>query len=264
MKKDYRSDLNKLFKEKNYKKIEDYLLLNSNLPSPRANLELAKEFSIFFDNKDIQEGFWDLLVNWIKIDESKLEDNSPLVYLIFLSLEAYGHIIVWLNKIERIKYFKIYEEKMNSKLWRVREACVIGLQDFWEKKYSDLIEYFNELYPKANRYERRAIFATLAHPQILIEKEVSDFALDITDKELVEISNFSKDTLKIDSTKTLMKSMEYVISVFTVFNPHRWFEIMEKYLEEWNPIVVKIIKKNLEKNRLKRYEKEKEKLYRLI
>lgn len=251
----YNRDLSEFFQEKNYEWLEKYMLENSSLPSPRANLELAKEFAIFFDecqNKD----FYSILEKWININEDFLENDSKEVFLIFASLQAYWHIMACLNKDEQKKYLEIFEEKMNSNLWRVREACVIWLQDFWEKDTLSLLEYLNYLYNRANKKQKRAIFAILAHYPILKNKEATKLSLDLTDKILKEILDYDKQTLKEEDTRILLKTMEYVISVFIVFAPENWFKIIEKYLQTWNPITTKIIKKNLLKKRLSSFSEE--------
>lgn len=69
-------------------KITEYLISNSNLPSPRANLELAKAFvEVAEDNsKEVLEKLWGLCLKLTNVSSDEAPVNSPKEFLPFVEL----------------------------------------------------------------------------------------------------------------------------------------------------------------------------------
>ena len=67
------------------KKLERFVVENSNLPGPRANLELAFALSEVYENKEVLE-------KWIDIDAGQAGDNDPRSFLPFCSAVCLGRL----------------------------------------------------------------------------------------------------------------------------------------------------------------------------
>jgi hypothetical protein len=63
--------------------IEKFLMENSNLPGPRANLELAFALAEIYNNPDV-------LLRWVTITEEQANVNNPKSFLVFSATVCLG------------------------------------------------------------------------------------------------------------------------------------------------------------------------------
>ncbi|MFX1579981.1 MAG: hypothetical protein ACFFBJ_10070, partial [Promethearchaeota archaeon] len=90
-------DINDLFNRFPNPKVEEnlqrYIVTNSNLPSPRANLELAAAFEEFLSkivDIDSARDFWDLCVSMTSLSADKAQVNDPREFVPFCGVRGIG------------------------------------------------------------------------------------------------------------------------------------------------------------------------------
>jgi hypothetical protein len=223
------SELTPLLNDVN--QLEKYLINNCNLPGPRANLELMFALSEIFADRQVLE-------KWLSISEEMAGANDPSAFLPMCALVCLGKYYIKNRSDEVIKILKKFS---NDSRWRIRESVAFAFQFIGENDFKELEKIFVEWYPESNNLEKRTILVSLAHPNFL-DKYSASFAIDITDKIFHEYNTgYGSDVLK--------KALEFAISVYTVYNPEKGFELMEKWTGV-NKTFNTIIKSNLKKNRL--------------
>ena len=226
--------------------LEKFLIANSNLPGPRANLELVFAFSEIYSNLEI-------LLEWIKITEEKADVNNPKSFLALCSAVCFGRIYI---KTKDQMLIDILKQLANDGRWRMREAVAFAFQFIGENNFEDLKTIFSQWIHQTNNLEKRAILASLAHPKFLNEQN-SEFCFEISEFVLNEMDiNKNFDALR--------KGLAFSISVFVAANPNLGFPFIERWIGK-NKVIDKIIKDNLKKNRLvKKNPKEVERILNII
>lgn len=212
-------------------KLERFVIENSNLPGPRANLELAFALSEVYENLEV-------LTKWTEIDADQADVNDPRSFLPFCSAVCLGRMY---TKTKDVKIVQVLKKLASDDRWRIREAAAFGFQRIGEENLSELKRIFSEWIEKSNNREKRAILVSLAHPKIL-DRNTSLFCFEI-------VENVFEDMERDDDFEILKKGLEFTISVYTVVNPEHGFSFMEKWIGK-DKVIDEIIKSNLKKNRL--------------
>ena len=214
--------------------LETFLLTHSNLPGPRANLELLWAVAEVYDNRDV-------LDNWRKIPAEEADANDPRNYLVCAAAVCYGKMAARSGDADLIAILK---EMAKDSRWRVRESVAFAFQFIGEVHFDVLRSTFTDWMPAADTLEQRAILVSLAHPPFLNEERAA-FCLEMTEIVLASLSPGSPDF------EVLRKSLEFVISVFAAANPSKGFALMEKWIGA-DKVRDRILKANLKKNRIAR------------
>jgi hypothetical protein len=226
--------------------LEKFIIENSNLPGPRGNLELAFGLAEILDDLDV-------LFKWSKINEDQADVNNPKSFLAFCSVICLGKIY---TKKKDKKIITILKKLANDGRWRMREAVAFGFQNIGEYDFNELKKIFSEWILKSNNLEKRAILVSLAHPKFLNEYNVK-FCFEITDIVLKRMD-------KKNNFDVLRKGLEFTISVFVVANSKLGFTFIKKWIGK-DKTIDKIMKENLNKNRLvRKYPEEVKNLLNII
>lgn len=233
-----------------YGEIEEYLSMNSNLPSPRANLTLAYKFADCFENSSIRKEVLKKLIEWVNLSEEEAPVNHPKEFLPFCGILSLGAYYPYADEETRKHIMMLFKVAMNDRRWRSREGVAMGFQKIAEKDFSLIKKYFTLWYPDSNYLEKRAFVAALAHPPILKDEKVVRFSLKMSEDILKDIISYSTSELKTEEFKVLSKGLEYALSVFVTELPEEGFGLLIRYAKSNNPIIQKIIKVNLSKARL--------------
>ncbi len=241
--------------------IKELLINNSDLPSPRSNLELLYEFSSYFRNKKISSELLSFLFELCIIDDNLYIEDSRIEYLPCCGLVALGEQYIQVDEDYKSKIVEVIRNAMNDKRWRIREGSAMALQQLGENNTNCLKQIIQNMYENSNLLEKRAFIAALAHPPILKDKDITIFSLNLCDDILNKILVLNNDYLKTEEYKTLSKGLEYAISVFVAYLPKEGFELLSKFARIKNKQIEKILKSNLSKSRLtKKYSKEVEEI----
>jgi hypothetical protein len=214
---------------------ESYLLSESRLPGPRANLELAHAVA--------EEGGEALFCAYLKYDEERAPTNSPEEFLAFCGVLGLGKLLV-AGKQETFQHLRL---KASDSRWRIREAVAFALQRLGKADMEALL-YEMESWMEGNLLERRAVVAALCEPSLLkvemFSKKVIDILESITESVLLEGNR------RTDGLIALRKGLGYGWSVAIVSNPQYGKERFEQWINNPNPNIRWIIKENLKKKRL--------------
>jgi hypothetical protein len=227
----------------NPEKLERFLIKNSNLPGPRANLELAFALSEIYDNIKV-------LTRWTEIEVNQADVTDPRSFLPFCSAVALGRLY---TKTKDKKIIRMLQKLAIDDRWRIREAVAFGFQWIGEDNFSEIKKIFSEWIEKSNNREKRAILVSLAHPKIL-NRNTALFCFEI-------LINVFKNMERDKDFEILKKGLEFTISVYTDAYPEYGFSFLEKWIGK-DKFIDDIIKSNLKKKRL--FKKHPEKVQELL
>jgi hypothetical protein len=216
---------------------EPYLLQNSGLPGPRGNLELAQVVA--------DSGSRELFDRLLSQTPDVAPVNSPQEFLAFCGAVGLGRLLAEgeLVLLERIRPYA------SDPRWRMREGVAMALQR-WGKANMDLLLQAMAGWSTGNWLEKRAAAAALAEPALLREKRHVLEALQILD-EITGSMQHPVDARDADF-KTLQQGMGYCWSVVVAAAPVEGKQLMEKWLQGGDPIILRVMQENLKKNRLVR------------
>lgn len=252
----YQNELQSIFGElltnKKDDKLITYLTSNSNLPSPRGNLELANVFSQIIGGLTIKEMdlMWDICLRFVKISAKEAPVNDPKEFLVFCGVIGIGTIGA-ANENLTLKALNLLKKSAEDSRWRAREAIAQALSKIIRREPEKSIPELKSWIGKDNWLVMRAVAAGIADPEILREnKDLAEFGLDLhyeIFERIIQSSNKQSEEFKV-----LKKGLAYTLSVVVAASPGRGFEMIENLLFVDDDDITWIIKQNLNKNRLKR------------
>lgn len=220
---------------------DPYLLQESNLPGPRANLELA--FAV------ASEGNESLFLRYAGLDQLSAPANSQQEFLAFCGVLGLGYLAAR-GQTGHLMDLRRYASDAR---WRIREAVALGLQRYGEQDLVGLVELM-ESWIEGNPYERRAAVAALCEPGLLRDPNNARRIIDILDR--ITGSIMAEVDRKSDSFKVLRKGLGYGWSVAVAAHPGIGKGVMEKWIGVEDADMRWIMKQNLKKKRLTRMDKD--------
>lgn len=228
-------------KLKSIENYDDYLMKESGLPGPRANIELAKAVA--------EVGNEDEFLHLLSFTPEKAPVNTQQEFLAFCGTLGLGKLIEE-GKKEHLEKLRIFA---SDPRWRIREAAAMALQYYGENHMEELMIHMEE-WTKGNNYEKRAAAAALCEPKLLNQKEHASKVLQILDNitDLIIKIQDRKD----EGFKALKKGMGYCWSVAIVGCPDKGKKMFEKWTSSADKDINWIIKENLKKERLNRMDRE--------
>ncbi len=216
---------------------DEFLMQESRLPGPRANLELAFAVAL--------EGTEDQFLRLAALDAQSAPANTPEEFLAFCGVLGLGYLAARGEG----EHFIILQERASDPRWRIREAVALGLQKYGQTSSDHLLKIMDD-WRKGNLLERRAVVATLCEPSLLVNKEhagnIFTIIQDITTSILGEVDRSSADF------KVLRKSLAYGWSVLVAAQPSIGKPEMENWISSQDSDMRWIMKQNLKKKRLVR------------
>jgi hypothetical protein len=145
---EYREEL------KNLKDWEPYLLKESGLPGPRANLELLQAVA--------EDGNEELLNRLIVSDPEEVSTDSPYVFLAACGVVGLGRLV----SEGKTEYLEILQKFASDPRWRIREAVAMALQIVGDKDMDFLLTEMKK-WSAGGLLEKRAVAAALCEPRLL-------------------------------------------------------------------------------------------------
>jgi hypothetical protein len=218
-----------------------YLLQESRLPGPRANLELARAVA--------DEGNRELFERYLAFDPERAPTNSPHEFLAFCGVLGMGRLLAKREEgvLEALRLCA------SDPRWRVREAVAMALQYLGEVDMDTLLAEM-EHWSRGTLLEQRAAAAALCHPDLLgIEAHV-ERVLQILDNITASLQGV--EDRRSDEFKALRKGLGYCWSVAVSALPAAGKPRMEAWLSNDDRDVRWIMKQNLAKKRLARMDAE--------
>ena len=241
----HRNELKLLFSEliqtTDEKELTEYLLSNSNLPGRRANLELAKAFTMVIEEnweKD-NELLWKYIMSLITITPVQAPVNDPQEFPPFCATWALGSIgaISEVHYKDSVHHLK---ELAKDPRWRIREAVAKGIQKLIGAEGFKMLEELKTWIFKDQWLTMRAVVTGVAEPSLLQDNQTARHALELHKKILDEVKN-SKNR-KSEEFKVLRKGLAYSLSVVVQAIPKDGFQYLEELIA-YNPCFRKLILK---------------------
>jgi hypothetical protein len=216
---------------------DKFLLKESGLPGPRANLELVQAVAA--------EGTRDLFQRYLSYTPDRASTNSPEVFLAVCGVVGLGRLLAEGD----LDQLAVLRERANDPRWRVREAVAMALQRWGDVDMPALLKTMAD-WAKGSLLERRAAAAAVCEPRLLKELKHAKRVLKLLDT--ITTSIVREADRKAENFKTLRQALGYCWSVAVVALPAEGKIAMEKWLVNPDPNVAWIMRENLKKNRLHR------------
>ncbi|OJV64880.1 MAG: hypothetical protein BGO41_14930 [Clostridiales bacterium 38-18] len=213
----------------------DDLREHSNLPGPRANLELLYKFIEFASVEEVEA--------CLQVKSSNLQ-NTPDEFVLACGVAA--GIYMSMDKSHLFSFDFI--PYANHESWRVRESVCIGFQKSIYNVASEKITRALEPLRSGTALELRTYIATVAEPALL--NGYMDTNLILDDLYNITLSNFKHDLKLSESEKVLRKALGYCWSVVLCGKDANRGMFEQLMLEKKNKHISWIINENLKKNRL--------------
>ncbi len=214
-----------------------YLLENSNLPGPRANLELLYAAAEVGEEKQF--------LAYCTLPKEGADGNSPRVFLVCCGVMGLGKLI----GAGQTAYWQTLRAFASDDRWRVREAVAMALQIVGDAHIQQLLDEMQR-WKTGNLCEQRAVVAGLCEPRLLKQKEVTGQVLQILDEITASISQV--ENRKGEAFDVLKKGLSYGWSVAVAACPEEGKPRMERWVGSQDKDIARIMKENLTKNRLVR------------
>jgi hypothetical protein len=216
---------------------DSFLMKESGLPGPRANLELMQVVA--------DEGTLDLFQRYLTYTPDRASTNSPEVFLAVCGVVGLGRLLAEGDRDQ----LTVLRECANDPRWRVREAVAMGLQRWGDVDMPALLKAMSE-WARGTLLERRAVAAALCEPRLLKDPKHAKRVIKLLDT--ITTSIVHEKNRKIEDFKTLRQALGYCWSVAVVALPSEGKPAMEKWFVNPDSDVAWIVRENLKKNRLQR------------
>ena len=216
---------------------DEFLMAESALPGPRANLELIQAAADLGDEA--------LFARYVSLPADSAPTNSPQVFLTLCGVVGLGRLLAeggaeWLVPLRRLA---------SDGRWRVREAVAMALQRLGDADMPRLLTAM-QIWAEGSPLEQRAAAAALCEPRLLRTPAVARRVLKILDR--ITSSHARRDDHRNPDSRVLAKALSYCWSVAVVALPPAGKEAMQRWLESPDASVRSIMKRNLRKSRLAR------------
>lgn len=218
-----------------------YLMQESRLPGPRANLELAGVVA--------EEGDRALFWRYLTFGAVTAPANTPEEFLALCGVLGLGRLCAHGDPeaLERLR------SCASDPRWRIREAVAMALQRLGAADMDALLVEM-EPWSDGNLLEQRAAAAALCHPDLLQDSEQAKLVLQILDR--ITASLQSVEDRRSDEFKALRKGLGYCWSVAVCALPATGKTMMERWFASDDRDIRWIMKQNLRKKRLDRMDAE--------
>ncbi len=249
----HKDELNVIFKKlprsEGREQLFAYIMGNSDLPGPRANLELAEAFADVVEQ--LAEGdpgkIWGLLNVMISALPEEAPVNDPKEFLPFCGVRGIAAMSAacpqFLNAtLEKLKALA------EDKRWRIREAVAQSIQKLLTGKRSQTLKALQSWLGKGNWLVMRAIAAGVAEPSLLKQPRIAKASFELHQKILSAIRDHKKG--RTEAFKVLRKTLGYSLSVLVESDPTRGFSFIKELVKSGDSDLRWIINENLKKNRL--------------
>ena len=225
----YESDLSQL------KDWDEYLLNHSNLPGPRANLELAYAVA--------KMGEKPLFLRYLNINAIQAPQNSSAEFLPVCGTLGLGLLLVRGD----LSVLPLLHGLASDPRWRIREGVVLALELWGESNLNLLFDQMDQ-WMEGNFFEIRAAICALSHPKFLKSKRSAFQVLKYLDDIMQKLQ--AGKVRKTEDFRVLRLAMGYCWSVAVAASPLQGKGMMQKWIHTTDRDLLWIIKSNLSKNRI--------------
>ncbi len=216
-----------------------YLLLESHLPGPRSNLELAQVVA--------DEGDAALFERYIAMDASQAPVNTPGEFLAVCGAIGLGRLLVE----GRLEMLATLRQLASDTRWRIREGVAMALQRLGDVNMDLLLDEMQK-WASGGFLEQRAAAAAMCEPRLLKNPEHARRVLATLDAITGALPGLPETDRRSEPFQALRKGLGYCWSVAVAALPQAGRACMERWFLSGDKDVRWIMKENLTKNRLAR------------
>ena len=241
--------LDQFVKTGSEQELVDYVLSNSNLPGPRANLELADAFPEALGEIAQKESHkcWALCMRMLELTAEEAPVNNPEEFVPFCGAVGIGSIGSLQTSFFDQAIVTLRGFAKDSR-WRMREAVRIGLQRLAKTRARDTLTMMEGWIDEGDWLEMRAIVATVAYPTLLENEELANWALSLH-RKIFDLVLETQDR-KSEQFRVMRKALGYTLSVVVRALPREGFEFMAQLIDSQDKDIKWILRENLKKKRL--------------
>jgi hypothetical protein len=217
-----------------------FLASHSNLPGPRANLELLDAYSTAIGelSRGRTDPLWKLS---LRLRQSADE------FVAMCGVRGIGAIGRSDPSAFAEKALSQLRLSSTHRSWRVREAVAMALQDMIESD-PQTVERLEEWIHGGDWLEMRAVAAGVAEPRLLRRPNAARSAVRLHQAIFERI--LSVPAPRSGEFRVLRQALAYSLSVVVAALPDEGFSWMERLITKRDPDVLWICRENLKKNRL--------------
>jgi hypothetical protein len=215
----------------------EFVLRESNLPGPRANLELVAALG--------EELEPDRAAAWASVGPAEAGGNDPAVVAVVGAIVALGRLVAegdrrWLAELRRLA---------GDPRWRVREGVAMGLQRIGSVDVEGLLGSVEPWADDPDPLVQRAVAAGLCEPALLTGG-VPARAVTLLDR--ITRSFRARADRRSEGAVALRKGLGYCWSVAIAADPAAGIPVFERWFGDDDRDIRWIVHTNLSKARLAR------------
>ncbi|KDE56297.1 hypothetical protein [Methanoculleus sp. MH98A] len=231
-----------------------YLIAESRLPGPRANLELAAAFSgtvqefAVADPDDLRI-LWNLCVELACVSPEDAPTGDPHEFLGFCGVRGIGAIGSVSPPCAEAALKHLAEASADPR-WRIREAVAMGLQDLLSRQRDAAVPELEGWVEGGSWLAMRAAVAGIAEPDLLAEPDLAETALRFHRKILIRV--YTAKERQSEAFRALRKALGYTLSVVIAALPAFGFEYLRQLATLDDQDIQWIVRENLTKKRLEK------------
>jgi hypothetical protein len=214
---------------------DTFLMQESRLPGPRANLELAFAVAL--------EGTGERFLRYASLDPEQAPSNTPEEFLAFCGVLGLGY----LDARGEGEHWAMLRDRASDPRWRIREAVALGLQRYGQVSIEQLLDVM-QVWSRGTLLEKRAVVAALCEPSLLADREHAGRILDLL--EAITASILEEGDRRSEDFRVLRKGLAYGWSVAVAAQPSIGKPRMEKWIGPQDSDIQWMMKRNLAKKRL--------------
>jgi hypothetical protein len=216
---------------------DSFLLSESGLPGPRANLELVQAVA--------DEGDAPRFQRYLAFGPDQAPTNSPQVFLAVCGVVGLGRLLAEGHQ----EVLATLRRCASDPRWRIREGVAMALQRLGEVDMAALLQVAEE-WGQGNLLEKRAAAAAVCEPRLLGQQEHVGRVLQLLDVITASLTQVADR--RSDDFRVLRQGLGYCWSVAVAAWPEQGQAMMEHWLASSDRNVRWVMQENLRKNRLKR------------
>lgn len=230
-----------------------YLVAESRLPGPRANLELAGAFSetvraFAVADPDDQQVLWNLCVELACISPEDAQAGDPHEFLVFCGVRGIG-AIGSVSPACAGKAVTHLAEASADPRWQVREAVAMAVQDLLSRQRDTAVPELEGWVEGGSWLAMRAAVAGIAEPDLLAETDLAETALRLHRKTLIRV--YMAKERQSEAFIALKNVLGYTLSLVVAALPTIGFEYLRQLATLDDLDIRWIIRENLETDRLR-------------
>ena len=217
---------------------EAYLLAGSNLPGPRANLELLDAAGDVLTRDEAEA--------WAGMDSQAAVPNTPREFLACCGVVALGRLAVEGDRTQVARLRVLADDPR----WRIRESTAIALQRWGDADLAALLAEIEEWARGGTLTRRRAAVAAICEPRLLRTEDGVRGAARILDAATSGLAEASRP--RGEPGRVLGAALGYGWSVAIAADPSAVIGTFGRWVDSDDPDIRRMVRENLSKARFAR------------